>query len=110
MHLRRMSDDLRAQLAEQIHRVDWKPLAPHAKRGGLVMVDPQLELLEVAVAIAQDDGAQVQQWMAAQQLRRPTLTEAEVWSEETGDGFTVVIVQPYVLAQRDDTGSTKVEE
>jgi len=110
LHLRRMSDDLRAQLAEQIHRVDWKPLAPHAKRGGLVIVDPQLDLLDVAVAIARDDGARVQQWMAAQQLRRPAPNEAEAWSEETGDGFTVVIVQPYVLAQRDDPGSVKVEE
>lgn len=104
-----MSDELRTQLAEQIHRVDWKPLAPHAKRGGLVMVDPQLELLEVAVAIARDDGAQVQQWMAAQQLRRPTPSEAEGWSAETGEGFTVVIVQPYVLAQRDDPGAGNVE-
>jgi hypothetical protein len=104
-----MSDDLRAQLAEQIHRVDWKSLAPHAKRGGLVMVDPQLELLEVALAIARDDGEQVQQWMAAQQLRRPTATEAEVWSKETGEGFTAVIVQPYVLVHRDDLRSAKVE-
>jgi hypothetical protein len=104
-----MSDDLRAQLAEQSHRVDWKPLAPHAKRGGLVLVDPQLDLLEAGVAIARNDGARVQQWIAARQLRRPTPTEAEVWSEETGERFTVVIVQPYVLAQRDDPGSAKVE-
>ena len=104
-----MTDDLRAQLAEQIHRVDWKSLAPHAKRGGLVMVDAQLDLLDVAVAIGRDDGAQVQQWMAAQQLRRPTPTEVEAWSEETGDGFTVVIVQPYVLVHRDALRSAKVE-
>ena len=105
-----MSEGLRAQLAEQIYRVDWKPLAPHAKRGGLVLVDPQLDLLEVGMAIARDDGARVQQWMAAQRLRGPTASEAEVWSKETGEGFTVLIVQPYVLAQRDDPGSAKVEE
>ena len=110
MHLPRMSEGLRAQLAEQIYRVDWKPLAPHAKRGGLVLVDPQLDLLEVGMAIARDDGARVQQWMAAQQLRRPTPTDVEVWSKETGERFTVLIVQPYVLAQRDDPGSAKVEE
>ena len=97
-----MTDDLRAQLAQQIHRVDWKPLAPHAKRGGLVMVDSQLDLLEVAVAVAQDDGEQVQQWMAEQQLNRPTADQAEAWRTETGERFTTVIVQPYVLAQRDD--------
>ena len=104
-----MSDDLRAQLAQQIHRVDWKPLAPHAKRGGLVIVDPQLDLLEVAVAVARDHGEQVQQWMTAEQLGRPTAAQAEAWRQEIGERFTVVIVQPYVLAQRDDADSVKVE-
>lgn len=100
MHLSWMSDDLRAQLEQQIHRVDWKPLAPHAKRGGLVIVDSQLDLLEVAVAVAQDHGEQVQRWMAAQQLRRATAPEIEAWRNETDERFTVLIVQPYVLAQR----------
>ena len=101
-HPLRMSDDLRARLAEEIHRVDWKPLAPHAKRGGLVLVDPELDLLDVALAVARDDGEQVQRWMAAQQLRRATAAQTEAWREEAGERFTVVIVQPYVLAQRDD--------
>jgi hypothetical protein len=96
-----MSDDVRAQLAQQIHRVDWKPLAPHAKRGGLVLVDPQLDLLEVAVAVAQDDGERVQAWMAAQQLTRATSAQADAWREESGEHFMAVIVQPYVLVQRD---------
>lgn len=104
-----MSDDLRAELAQQIHRVDWKPLAPHAKRGGLVIVDPQLDLLEVAVAVARDHSEQVQKWMAAQQLGRPTAAQAAAWREEIGERFTVVIVQPYVLAHRDEVNSTKVE-
>ena len=109
VHLRGMSDDLPAELAQQIHRVDWKPLAPHAKRGGLVLVDPQLDLLEVAVAVARDHGEQVQQWMTAQKLGRPTAAQAEAWRQEIGERFTVVIVQPYVLAQRDEVDSVKVE-
>jgi hypothetical protein len=104
-----MNDDLRVRLAEQIHRVDWQPLAPHAKRGGLVIVDPQLDLLEVAVAVAQDHGEQVQRWMAAQQLGRPTAAQTEAWRDEFGERFTVVIVQPYVLAQRDEVGSVEAE-
>lgn len=94
-----MSEDLRTQLAEQLHRVDWKPLAPHADRGGLLLVDPQLDLLDVAVAVALDDGDRVQEWMAAQQLTRPTPTQSETWAQETGERFAVVIVQPYVLVQ-----------
>jgi len=100
-----MGDDLRAQLAQQIHRVDWKPLAPHAERGGLVLVDPQLDLLEVAVAVAEDDGDQVQAWMAAQQLTRATPAQTDAWRGESGEHFTAIIVQPYVLAQRDEGAS-----
>lgn len=96
-----MSDELRARIAQEIHRVDWKPLGPHAKRGGLVLVARELDLLDVAIAVAQDDSARVQRWMGAQQLRKPTEAQIESWQEEAGERFTVAIVQPYVLAQRD---------
>lgn len=96
-----MPNDLRAHLANEVHRVDWEPLAPHANRGGLVLVDPRLDLVEVAVAVAQDEAAVVRGWMEAQQLRKPTEEQIEAWGSETEERFTIVIVQPYVLAQRD---------
>lgn len=96
-----MGDDLRVRLEEQIHRVDWKPLVPHAKRGGLILVAAELLLLDVAEAVARDDGARVQAWMHAKQLRRPSEAQVEQWREESGERFTVAIVQPYVLVQRD---------
>jgi hypothetical protein len=96
-----MSDKLRAHLANEIHRVDWKPLAAHAKRGGLVLVDAGLDLLEVAVAVATDDAGSVQTWMSARQLTKPTEAQVESWQGDAEDRFTIVIVQPYVLAQRD---------
>ena len=96
-----MSDELRQHLQNEVHRVDWRPLAPHAKRGGLVLVDSRLDLVEVAVAVATDESRLVQQWMEARQLVRPTEDQIESWHGETEERFTVVIVQPYVLAQRD---------
>ena len=96
-----MSDEMRALLAREVHRVDWKPLAPHAKRGGLVLVDPRLDLVEVAVAVATDDSQRVGRWMEARQLRKPNEAQIQAWQQEPEDRFTVVIVQPYVLAQRD---------
>lgn len=95
------SEDRRARLAEEIYRVDWRPLAPHAKRSGLILVDGSLELLEVALAVAGDESVKVRAWMEAQQLRRPSREEIEAWADETEERFTVAIVQPYVLAQRD---------
>jgi hypothetical protein len=96
-----MTDELRAHLANEVHRVDWKPLAPHAKRGGLVLVDSRLDLVEVAVAVAQDDTERVQTWIEAAQLLKPTGAQISAWQKEAEERFTVVIVQPYVLAQRD---------
>lgn len=96
-----MSDELRARLTNEVHRVDWGPLAPHAKRGGVVLVDTRLDLVDVALAVAQDDSSSVQQWMEAGQLIKPTEEQVDRWKEETEERFTVVIVQPYVLAQRD---------
>jgi hypothetical protein len=95
-----MSDELRARLKSEVHRVDWKPLGPHAKRGGLVLVDSELDLLDVAFAVATDDSVLVQRWMEAGALRRPSDEQVEAWRKVTDDCFTVVIVQPYVLAQR----------
>ena len=96
-----MSDELRTHLANEVHRVDWKPLAPHARRGALVFVDTALDLVEVAVALAEDDSARVRRWMQAHQLVKPTGDQIERWQDETEERFTIVIVQPYVLAQRD---------
>ena len=45
-----MTEDLKTHLAQQIQRVDWKPLDPHARRAGLLVVDPALNLAEVGVA------------------------------------------------------------
>jgi hypothetical protein len=96
-----MSEELRKHLANEVHRVDWRPLSPHAKRGGLVLVDPRLDIVEVALAVAKDDSTRVQQWMQSQQLARPSDEQMESWRDETEERFTVIIVQPYVLAQRD---------
>jgi len=96
-----MSDELRAHLANEIHRVDWKPLAPHARRGGLILVDAQLDLVDVALAVALDDSASVREWMERRQLAKPTEAQIDSWQDDEAERFTIVIVQPYVLAQRD---------
>jgi len=96
-----MTEDVRRRLSAEVHRVDWQPLAPHAKRGGLVLVDSRLDLIDVAVAVAADDSASVQAWMEAGQLQRPTQSQVADWQSQSRECFTVVIVQPYVLAQRD---------
>ena len=96
-----MNEDLRKRLSAEIHRIDWQPLAPHAKRGGLFIVDSRVDLLEVALAVATDDTAAVEGWRESGRLQRPTAEQIGDWQSETVERFTAVIVQPYVLVQRD---------
>ena len=96
-----MSQDLRAHLARQVLRVDWRPLRPHAERGALILVDSSLDLVDVALAVAQDDAPRVRKWMEARQLQNPTVEQVEAWADEREEKFTALIVQPYVLVVRD---------
>ncbi len=92
-----MSEASRPKLRAEIQHVDWPALLPHAERGALVLVDTALDLLDVAVAVANDDAAQVRQWLEATQLKRcDPANEASVLAPLR---FQFVIVQPYVLAQ-----------
>lgn len=91
--------DLRAELEESIDQAEWNWLAPHADRDAVIIVSADLNLLDVGVAIANDNVASVQQWIANQWLYKPSLEQKIVWDQHQGKRFNALIVQPYVLAQ-----------
>lgn len=91
--------DLRAELAEMVDEAELSWLLPHAQRGALVAVNPDLDLLDVGVAIANDNVASVQNWIDEQLIFK---LSADQLMERGGDRarrFTALIVQPYVLMQ-----------
>ena len=68
------------------------------------MVEQELDLIEVAEAVACDQSGPVRQWLAGAQLARPGLQRVLDW-EEKASRFQILIVQPFVLAQElDATG------
>ena len=91
--------DLRAELAEAIDEAEWNWLMPHARRGSLIVVHPQLNLLDVGVAIANDDTACVQRWIEEDLIRKPSQLQLSDWNMDQTKRFTALIVQPYVLVQ-----------
>ncbi|MEA2109413.1 MAG: DUF2288 domain-containing protein [Pseudomonadota bacterium] len=86
------------KLKNEIGTADWPLLKPHAERGVLLLIHPQLDLLEVAVQVAEDRAEQIRMWLDDGKITRPTPTQMEQW--ETGNTiFTCIIVQPFVLVQ-----------
>ena len=94
--------ELRAKLGSELLPSEWKMLAMHAKREALFVVDAKLPLLEVAVAVAEDQSKVLAAWIEAELIRRPTEEEVARWEPEEGALFVSVILQPWVFAQRLD--------
>ena len=92
--------ELREKLRGEILDAEGALLVMHHRRGALFVVAPELLLVDVAVAIAEDDTELVGGWIAEGKLTRPDPTDVERWESGEPAPFRAVIVQPYVLAQR----------
>jgi hypothetical protein len=93
-----MAEDLRLELAAMVGPAEWRWLSPHAERGALFWVDAGLDLVEVGVAIARDDVATVNRWLAEALVVKPSPLQIETWGQQTRC-FQSLIVQPFVLVQ-----------
>jgi len=91
--------DLRAELAEMVDEAELSWLLPHARRGALVAVNSELDLVDVGVAIANDNVTSVQNWIDEQLIVKLSADELMERGSDRTRRFTALIVQPYVLMQ-----------
>jgi hypothetical protein len=91
--------DLRAELTEILDEAEWEWLIPHVQRDAVIVVTPNLDLLDVAVAIASDNIALVDQWIDQQLIAKPSVEQMGEWNSDRNKRFQTLIIQPYVLVQ-----------
>ena len=91
--------DLRSELAESLDEAEWNWLKPHVQRDAVVVVDRALDLLDVGVALANDDVVSVQHWISEQLICKPSPEQLSDWNGNQTKRFQALIVQPYVLVQ-----------
>ncbi|MBW4649763.1 MAG: DUF2288 domain-containing protein [Kastovskya adunca ATA6-11-RM4] len=91
--------DLRAELAENLDEAELDWLKPHIQRDVVVVVDQNLDLLDVGVALASDDALSVQHWISEQLIQKPSVEQIVKWNNDQSKRFQALIVQPYVLVQ-----------
>ena len=91
--------DLRAKLGDEMGSIDWPFLAVHARSGHLILVHQEINLLDAAVAIANNDTATVGPWVDSDRLTKPSEEEQNAYGETPGRYFQFVVVAPFVLAQ-----------
>lgn len=88
-----------ASLKRDLAEVSWRELRIHLQRDVIIIVAAAVDLIEVAVAVANDDKNQVESLIAANQLVKPTEKQLVSWEQEPGRRFQMLIVQPYILIQ-----------
>lgn len=89
--------DLRAELTEMVDTAEWGWLEEHALRSRLFLVSSSLDLVDVGIAIAEDNVATVQQWLENGLLSHPSEEQFLAWNQNKAQTFPSLIVQPFVL-------------
>lgn len=89
--------ELQARLEAEVMEVEWDALQPHFARGALVLVDPGLPIVKVAMAVGLDLADDVKGWMASGAVQTVRDEHAKGFAQD--DKFRFLIVQPFVLAQ-----------
>jgi hypothetical protein len=92
------NDLLRAKLNQETARMPWRELQKYFAGGAVIGVSPELDLVEVAVRIANDDKAAVAQWMAENRIAKVSDAQALAWWDADMQLWAVVI-KPWILVQ-----------
>jgi hypothetical protein len=105
---------LRSYLEDLVDIAEWEWLSDLAKQGKVLFLASNLEIVEVGLALAEDDISKVRDWLADGWLYRPTETQILAWDRQVEQDservkdlaslpsaliFNSLIVQPFVLAK-----------
>jgi hypothetical protein len=90
--------ELRLRLNLETAQMPWSELQRWFASGNMIAVDATLDLVDVAVRMARNDAALVQQWMGEGLLAKVSDAQAEAWLAADAAPWTVV-VRPWILVQ-----------
>lgn len=88
----------RAKVNLETARIAWKEVQRFFASGAAIFVSDELDLVEVAFQISEDNKAQLMEWMKAGKVARVSDEQALAWHEADADVWAVV-VSPYLLVQ-----------
>jgi len=89
---------LHAKLTLETSRMPWQELLRYFAGGTVIAVADDLDLIEVAVQISNDDAVSVSNWMAENRLGKVPDLQAQEWLDGEVSLWTVV-VKPWILVQ-----------
>ena len=92
------SEIFRAKVNLETAQIAWRELQRYFASGVALAVADDLDLVEVAFQMSQDNTVQVGQWIAAGKLGKVADEQATGWLE-TDEVLWAVVASPWVLVQ-----------
>jgi len=89
---------LRTKLNLETAQLPWTELLRQFAAGNVVAVSAELDLVEVALHMAQDNKEQIAQWLVQDRIAKVSDAQAQAWLDSDASLWTVV-VKPWVLVQ-----------
>ena len=93
-------ETLHQKLSRQLDEVDWSGLREHVARDGIIMCSLELDLIETAIAVAEDRADWVSEQVSAGLIGKPTPEQLSTFEAHPNTLFRFLIVQPFVLVQQ----------
>lgn len=84
-----------------LEKTTWGELKKELARDVYIFVDSQLNILDAAQNIAEDQKNLVESWLNKGWLRRLSLDDIERWEETPEKPFHAFIIHPFILVQED---------
>lgn len=97
---KKLDEVLHAKLTLETAKMTWKKLERFFASGSLISVSPELDLVEVAVRVANDDKSTVAQWLDEGSVAKVSDAKALAWNE-TDIVLWTVVVKPWILVQEE---------
>lgn len=89
----------RAKIESETAKIPWLELQRFFAAGKVMQVSAELDLVDVAYALEQDDVERVEQWTCRNQMGPVTDDQARAWVDSEAWLWSVV-VKPWVLVQQ----------
>lgn len=86
----------RDALDQERGRLTWPEVERHFARGVVVVVEPALDLLDVAVAMARDDREAFSEWLSRGLVGQAQDRHARRWAASL-ETLEAIVVAPWVL-------------
>ncbi|MDX8379968.1 MAG: DUF2288 domain-containing protein [Gallionella sp.] len=88
----------RAKVNLETAQMSWSEMQRYFASGAALSVAPELDLVEAAFQMSEDNSALIGQWMAAGQFGKVSDEQARLWLQ-TDAMLWAVVISPWVLVQ-----------